>query len=189
VVAFISNRKFLTGWPYAGLRRMMRERFDRIEVLDLRGDVRRGERAGVDADQGVFNIMVGTAITLAIADGSKAAGEMGDVYYQDSWAEGLFTRRAKLDWLMTRAEPGRLTNAVVVQRELLDDMRPRPFENGEWISISSCFTFRRSGIQTKRDDFVYSPSRQTLNERLVRFHRLGPVYKVAKRRQRRMAAR
>jgi hypothetical protein len=25
VVAFISNRKFITGWPYAGLRKMMRE--------------------------------------------------------------------------------------------------------------------------------------------------------------------
>jgi hypothetical protein len=56
VVAFITNRKFLTGWPYAGLRKMMRERFDRIEIVDLRGDVRRGERAGVGADQGVFNI-------------------------------------------------------------------------------------------------------------------------------------
>ena len=44
VVAFITNRKFLTGWPYAGLRKMMRERFDRIEIIDLRGDVRRGER-------------------------------------------------------------------------------------------------------------------------------------------------
>lgn len=56
VVAFISNRKYLTGWPYAGLRKMMRERFDRIEIIDMRGDVRRGERADVDADQGVFNI-------------------------------------------------------------------------------------------------------------------------------------
>ena len=32
VVAFISNRKFLTGWPYAGLRQMMRGRFDRSVV-------------------------------------------------------------------------------------------------------------------------------------------------------------
>ena len=93
VVAFISNRKFLTGWPYAGLRKMMRERFDRIEIIDLRGDVRRGERAGVDADQGVFNIQVGTAITLAISDGSKVAGEGASVYYHDSWTEGFF--RAK----------------------------------------------------------------------------------------------
>ncbi len=51
VVAFIPNRKFLTGWPYAGLRKMMRERFDHIEIVDLRGDHRRGERAGVQGDQ------------------------------------------------------------------------------------------------------------------------------------------
>jgi predicted helicase len=90
VVAFISNRKFLTGWPYAGLRKLMRERFDRIEIIDLRGDVRRGERAGVDTDQGVFNIMVGTAITFAIADGSKADGQAAFVHYLDSWREGYF---------------------------------------------------------------------------------------------------
>jgi len=64
---------------------MLRERFDRIEIIDLRGDVRRGERAGVEGDQGVFNIQVGTAITLAIADGSKARGASARVTYIDSW--------------------------------------------------------------------------------------------------------
>lgn len=72
VIAFISNRKFLTGKPYAGLRKMMRERFARVEIIDLRGDARRGERAGIGPDQGVFNIMVGTCITLAVADGRRA---------------------------------------------------------------------------------------------------------------------
>lgn len=80
VIAFISNRKFLTGWPYAGLRKMMRERFDRVEVIDLRGDVRAGPRGDVADDEGVFNIMVGTAITLAIADGSKAPGALAEVH-------------------------------------------------------------------------------------------------------------
>jgi uncharacterized protein YjeT (DUF2065 family) len=153
VIAFISNRKYLTGWPYAGLRKMMRERFDRIEIIDLRGDVRRGERAGVDADQGVFNIQVGTAITIAIADGSKAEGEAADVYYQDSWTEGLFSRRAKFDWLLSRAESGTQSNPILVERGLLDDMRPMPFLNGDLSSIVECFSFYRSGLQTKRDDF------------------------------------
>ncbi|MDL2352858.1 MAG: hypothetical protein QFC78_08435, partial [Pseudomonadota bacterium] len=79
MIAFISNRKFLTGWPYAGLRKMMREKFDRIEVIDLRGDVRAGTPGNIGSDQGVFNIMVGTAITLAIADGSKAEGSLAEV--------------------------------------------------------------------------------------------------------------
>jgi predicted helicase len=105
---------------------MMRERFDRIEIIDLRGDHRRGERAGVDADQGVFNIQVGTAITLAIADGSTPEGEPAKVQYQDTWAEGLFSRNAKLAWLLNRAEVGTPSNAVDVARDTLDDMRPAP---------------------------------------------------------------
>lgn len=169
IVGFISNRKFLTGWPYAGLRQMMRQRFDRIEIIDLRGDVRRGERAGVEADQGVFNIMVGTAITLAIADGSKGEGEPADVVYQDSWAAGLFARRAKLDWLNERAEVGTPSDAIPITRGPLEDMRPRPFLNGELVSLRDCFAFSLSGLQTKRDDFVYDASRIRLSGRIHAF--------------------
>ncbi len=180
VVAFISNRKFLTGWPYAGLRKMMRERFDRIEIIDLRGDVRRGERAGVDADQGVFNIQVGTAITLLIADGSKANGAAASVHYLDSWAEAQFSRRAKFDWLVSGADAGSLPNAVAVERDLLDDMRPKPFQNGEWVSLSECFVFRSSGLESKRDDVVYAVSRENLERQIRRILALdgGPLNKI-----------
>lgn len=169
VIAFISNRKFLTGWPYAGLRKMMRERFDRIEVIDLRGDVRTGTRGDVDADQGVFNIMVGTAITVAIADGSKPDEALASVFYTDCWKEGLFNRRAKLDWLTGGATGGELPNAVSVERGLLEDWRPSPFQNGEWLSLREAFSFDRSGIQTKRDRFVYSPDARVLAERIDTF--------------------
>ena len=173
VVAFVTNRKFLTGWPYAGLRQMMRERFDRIEITDLRGDVRRGERAGVEGDQGVFNIRVGTAITLAIADGSKAEGEPAEVYYHDAWTEGLFSRRAKFDWLLNGADAGGLPNAIAVERGLLDDMRPMPFQNGEWVSLGECFAFYRSGLQTKRDGLVYDPWLPRLRDRIKAFLSAG----------------
>lgn len=167
VVSFITNRKFLTGWPYAGLRKMMRERFDRIEILDLRGDIRRGERAGVDEDQGVFNIQVGTAITIAIADGTKAKGEAADVYYYDSWTAGLFSRRAKLDWLVERADAAALPDAVSVERDLLDDMRPKPFQNGDWVSLRECFVFASSGLESKRDHIVYAVSRRNLEQQIT----------------------
>ena len=172
VIAFITNRKFLTGWPYAGLRKMMRERFDRIEVIDLRGDVRAGPRGDVAADEGVFNIMVGTAITLAIADGSKAEGELAEVCYTDSWREGLFSRRAKLEWLAGGAETGTLENAVEIERGVLDDWKPYPFRDGEWVSVRESFEFNLSGLQTKRDKFSYSPDRELLGERIQAFHQL-----------------
>ncbi len=156
VIAFISNRKFLTGWPYAGLRKMMRERFDRIEVIDLRGDVRAGTRGDVDTDQGVFNIMVGTAITLAIADGSKVEGALAEVVYTDCWKEGLFGRKSKLDWLEGAAEEGWLPNSVGIDRGLLDDWRPAPFENGEWLSVREAFAFSKSGMKSGNDPIFVS---------------------------------
>jgi predicted helicase len=175
VVAFITNRKFLTGWPYAGLRKMMRERFDRIEIIDLRGDVRAGPRGNVANDEGVFNIMVGTAITLAIADGSKAAGTLAEVSYLDSWEHGLFGRPAKLAWLTGGAEGGRLPDSVTVDREALEDFRPLAFSNGEWLSIVEAFHFAGSGVQTKRDGFVYDFNRATLEARLKSFSAMREV--------------
>ena len=151
VIAFISNRKFLTGWPYAGLRKMMREKFDRIEVIDLRGDVNAGPRGDVERDQGVFNITVGTAITLAIADGSKADGALAKVIYTDCWKEELFGRKSKLDWLVGGASWGELPNAVAIDRGELEDWRPSPFANGEWLSIREAFSFSKSGMKSGND--------------------------------------
>jgi len=169
VVAFISNRKFLTGWPYAGLRQMMRHRFDRIEIFDLRGDLRRGERGDVVGDEGVFNIQVGTAITIAIADGSKTVGEAADVFYADSWTEGLFSRDDKFRCLRNRAEIGTMPNAIPVERDWLDDMRPEPFQGREYIGLNECFIFDRGGVQTKRDELVYDPVEERLTDRIRRF--------------------
>jgi predicted helicase len=172
VVALITNRKFLTGWPYAGLRRMMRERFDRIEIFDLRGDVRRGERGDVDGDEGVFNIQVGTAITLLIADGTKSVGEAADVLYSDCWTEGLFSRRDKFERLKERSQAGAMSNLIRVQRGLLDDMRPKPFQNGEWVSLRECFVFASSGLESKRDQVVYGVSAAKLEQQVRRILRL-----------------
>ncbi|MFM9853384.1 MAG: type ISP restriction/modification enzyme [Sphingomonadaceae bacterium] len=152
IVAFISNRKFLTGRPYAGFRKSLRERFDRIEIVDLRGDIRRGERAGVANDVGVFNIQVGTSITLAVADGSKAVGALAEVIYSDAWTGAYFSRRSKLEWLTQNSENGFASESVIVSRSALEDMRPKPFQNGEWLSVQSAFAYKQSGVKSQHDD-------------------------------------
>ena len=167
VVAFISNRKFLTGWPYARLRKMLRERFDRIEIIDLRGDVRRGERAGVEGDQGVFNIKVGTAITLAIATGKKEKAKPALVSYNDAWANNFVSLQGKLDWLTRGAADGWQDGGVDVVRDALDDMRPRPFMNGELTSVREGFLFSKSGMKSGNDDTFVSTNRSRLRS-LVR---------------------
>lgn len=167
VIAFITNRKFLTGWPYAGLRKMMRERFDRIEVIDLRGDVRAGPRGNVAQDEGVFDIMVGTAITVCIADGSKAPGTLAEITYNDAWAHDLFSRRAKLGWLLGGSEAGEVAGALAVDRGLLDDFRSAPFSNGEWVSLRECFSFSKSGMKSGNDDVFVGFTGADLREKVT----------------------
>lgn len=162
VVAFITNRKFLTGWPYAGLRRMMRERFDRIEVIDLRGDVRAGPRGDIAGDEGVFNIMVGTAITVAIADGSKPADELAEVAYVDAWEHDRFTKKGKLAWVEAASEAGDLGSWVPVERGPLEDFRPKPFQNGEWVSLPEAFGFWKSGMKSGADPIFVAADKERL---------------------------
>lgn len=169
VIAFISNRTFLAGHPYAGLRKMLRERFDHIEVIDLRGDLRMGARAGVRGDTGVFNIQVGTAITLAVADGSKGEGQLADVTYNDAWEHDLFAREAKLEWLEQGAERGTQPGGVCVNRAALDPLRPEAFASVDWPSIKECFAEHGLGIQSKRDHLVYSVSKEGLAEKIKAF--------------------
>ena len=168
VVALITNRKYLTGWPYAGLRKMMRDRFDRIEIIDLRGDLRLGPRAGIARDIGVFDIQVGTAITIAVADGSRA-GEEAEVNYLDAWADALYDRSAKLDWLAGGIDTGTLPGAVPVHRSGLENFRPEGFAGTDWPSLRECFEFARSGLQTKRDGFIYDTVRDRLHSRIEYF--------------------
>lgn len=162
VIAFISNRTFLAGKPYSGLRKMLRERFDRIEVIDLRGDLRRGERAGVLNDEGVFNIQVGTAITLAIADGSKGEGELASITYADSWESGLYARRAKLNALESAS--GELPCGLPIDRGLLDGFRPTPFASQCWPSIVDVFSFYKSGVKTGRNSTFIALDERSLHQ-------------------------
>lgn len=143
--------------------------FDVREAETAAWDVRAGPRSDVAGDEGVFNIMVGTAITLAIAEGSKPDGTLAEVRYLDSWEQDLFRRGVKLAWLTAGAEQGDLTDWVDVERGPLEDFRPRPFSNGEWLSVREAFEFASSGLQTKRDRFIYALERETLKDRLTTF--------------------
>lgn len=168
VIALITNRKFLTGWPYAGLRKMLRERFDRIEIIDLRGDGRTGARADIQHDENVFNIRVGVCITLAVATGTKEEGALASVKYFDAWSEGLQSRGQKLGWLLAHIDEGQIP-FVAIERSELENFRPIPFPDLQGLELHECFTFKMGGVQTARDELVYDSSADRLIERLNEF--------------------
>jgi predicted helicase len=129
VVCLITNRTFLAGHPYAGLRQMLRRRFDSIEIMDLRGDSRSAKPAGIETDENVFEIQVGVCILMAVANGApRLPGTEARVYYADAWKHGAFTARDKLGLLeATRTDPAKLS-FIEIERSDLEDFLPTPFE-------------------------------------------------------------
>ena len=104
---------------------------------------------------------------------------MATISYNDAWLHDKLSDKAKLRWLDEGAEAGDLTGAIPVERDWLDDMRPTPFLNGQLVSIAECFGFKRSGIQTKRDEFVYSTSVEKLESRIKAFLSAGEMVAAA----------
>jgi len=175
VLAFITNRGFLTGRGFGGLRRMLRRRFDVIRVLDLRGDSQGTRPATVAVDENVFNIQVGVCILVAHATGQKPAEREAEVFYADVWRAGVFTRAEKLHLAVAVADgTARLADRPVPGRDM-DRLKPPGFADTDWPSIDELLTFRSNGIVTYRDYFAYATTRGAVAARVQRWLHLPPA--------------
>ena len=174
VLGFITNRGFLTGRGFGGLRQMLRRRFDLIRIIDLRGDRRGARPATVDLDENVFNIEVGVCILIAYSTGSGDEDAQAEVVYADVWREGAFTRLDKLQ-LATEVQSRRteLTFQSVDGHDM-DRFKPFGFSGTDWPGIDELFTFRSNGIVTYRDSFVYATSQSEIQNRIVNWLTLPP---------------
>lgn len=166
VLAFITNRKFLVGSAFGGLRRMLRRRFDRIRIIDFRGDKRASRPAVIPSDENIFNIEVGVCVLLAEAHGGRDADAEAHVEYADVWRHDAFDRPAKLGLARLACEdPETLTFTETGGRDM-EPLIPRGFDGVDWPSLESLFTFRSNGIVTYRDRFAYALSAEGLHHRI-----------------------
>jgi predicted helicase len=174
VLGFITNRGFLAGRGFGGLRRMLRRRFDAIRVLDLRGDSQGTRPATVALDENVFNIQVGVCILIAYATGSKPQGDEARVEYADAWRQRAFTRGEKLRMASAASNDPTLIEYRPVPGHDMDPLKPPGFVGTDWPSIDELLTFRSNGIVTYRDDFVYATTQSAIAERIQRWLQLPP---------------
>lgn len=169
VLCFITNRSYLTGRPFAGLRQWLRKEFDQIDILDLRGDARGARPAGIELDENVFDIEVGVAIITAWATGHKPANACATVRYADVWTHNAFKRDEKSELLRRITSAPQDLTFVPVDRAACDDFRPRPFEGRNWLSLQDCFRDKHSGVETKRDHLVYAFTEWMLRGKIEHF--------------------
>lgn len=157
LLTFISNRSYLGGDAFEGMRLALRQRFDEIWLVDLGGD----GRGGPAGDENVFDIRVGVAIVVALRRDAAGppAGEARVRYARltGTRADKELVLKAGLDdlvWTEVRRPAG---------EPFLPDLSPTW---RRWVALDQLMPLRQSGVQTKRDKLAVGVTPQELAARL-----------------------
>ncbi|NIZ41265.1 N-6 DNA methylase (plasmid) [Entomospira entomophila] len=174
MLAVITNRNYLDASGFNGFRASVAEEFSHIYVVDLGGDVRKGDMSG-----NVFNIMTGVAIAFFIKSNAKPASE--GIYYLNPFSD-KDDASSKLEWLFNRRNEHILKSLVwqpiipneknfwLDQSNAFDDLIAlgnRANKNKD--EVQSLFYIYSLGISTNRDSWMYDINKERLAKKVGYF--------------------
>ncbi len=164
ILAYISNNSFIDGITHRQMRLTLMQVFDEIFILDLHGNSRKQEVAPDGSkDENVFDIMQGVSINIFVKTGCKEKSELAKVFHQNIYG----TREYKYSCL-NEATISSIQWTELTPTEPYYFFVPKDFsvqdeyENG--FKVDELMIACNSGIQTKRDDFVYQFSKQKIEQ-------------------------
>lgn len=164
VVAFITNNGWVDGNTGAGVRLSMAKEFTDLYILNLRGNSNAGGELAKREGENVFDIRVGVSITIGI---KQKRNKTVDIHYTE--IEDYASKQQKFEFL----------NAESIASLGWRSITPNTY--GDWLSWRSddfvtwpvigekkgtstkVFAVHSAGLQTNRDAWVYSYSKNKLN--------------------------
>jgi predicted helicase len=159
IVCFVSNNSFIDQTAFDGMRKHLSQDFERIDHLDLHGNVRRNPKLS-GTTHNVFGIQVGVGITLAV----RKKGTPARLRYHrvpEMWRKGeklKFLEANKVPW-QTLAPDEKNTWLTT--------------EHGdEWKALQAIdgrFGLHSNGVKTNRDAIVYDWDHDKLGARVKQF--------------------
>ena len=183
-IGIITNNSFLDGLTYRKMRYELLKTFDEIYILNLHGSTIRGETVRTE-DESVFDIKIGTSISIFVKTGDKEPGQPGRVYYSEIYPykrEDKFKTLLEhdiytIEWeeLPVDEFDARFKATPWSQRSgRLDYFKMFvPIRNGNLVmrygnfwGITEIFKEYNSGIQTKKNHLVVDIDKETLAKRI-----------------------
>lgn len=170
IVAMITNNSYLDGVTQRGMRRHLRETFDRISIVNLHGDTRT-DSPTEGQDENVFDIMQGVSIVIMRSHGRIDRNNLATVEYKELTGK----RKSKYDELLVlrvhSPEFQELSCSDPLNR-FLPDTRQEKDQYNDGFSTSAFFGKLSSGIQTKQDALCIATRKEDLATRLQDFNEL-----------------
>jgi predicted helicase len=156
IICFVSNNGFIDQLAFDGMRKHLLQDFQRIDHLDLHGNVRRNPKLS-GTTHNVFGIQVGVGITLA----ARKKGRVRCLRYHrmpEPWRKA-----EKLEYLAKADIPWRTLAPDEMNSWLVPDNADE-YQRGT--SIGDVFSLWSLGIGTNRDNVVFDWNRAKLASRV-----------------------
>lgn len=168
IIGIIVNNSFISGVTHREMRRKLMQTFDEIYILDLHGNVNKGERCPDGSlDFNIFNIKnVGVCIALFVKTGLKNNKNKG-IYFNEVFG----TQDYKRKYLINKS-----VSKIKKWKKLKDDKKYHFFTKVksnkkyriEFIGLNKIFKEINNGIETKRDKLFIDFNKNKLTERMLK---------------------
>ena len=179
IVCFVSNNSFVTDLTFDGMRKHLAADFDRIYVLDLGGNMRKGENSAGN----VFGIRVGVSINLFVRQPQKAGqtGRAAEILYHrvpDDWPRttklGFLDKvqhAGEVEWkkLVPNARHCWFVNDNEKEYAGLVPLGIKSSRSAAGRSVHAVFCSFSPGVNTARDQVVYGFNADRLAQRVEQF--------------------
>ena len=165
VLGFITNNSYLDKRIYKGMRYHLLQTFDKIWVVDLRGDYRRRDRApDGTTDENVFGIGQGVSIIIAAKHNSPAKGlaEINNLTILGSKKKKLkMLESENLSSINFKKVKPQASHYIFSPRNY---KKIKEYEAG--FSLDEFMPFHQTGLITGNVNFTIALSIKTMKERI-----------------------
>ena len=180
IVAFVTNHNFIDGQAFDGMRKHLAEACDKIYLLDLGGNIRKGHTGNAN----VFNIQVGVSINLFVKK-RQHQSRPAYIFYNSETAEmpkettfgflDACEHIGNVNWdsIQSDARHTWLTEGLREDFETFMPIGSKQAKAAKGEVLGVIFHQFSNGVQTNRDAWVINFNQNTLTEniqRTIRFY-------------------
>jgi len=157
IVSFITASSYLRGPAFAGMRRVMRETFDQLWIIDLGGD-----NLGARRSENVFAIQTPVAIAVGVRSDKPHSGHPADVLYSGEVVRA--SRQSKLERLASVESFYDFEWEPCFSDWSAPLLPERGGDYSSWPQLTELLPWQHSGSQFKRT-WPIAPTRDVLTAR------------------------